>query len=110
MKTQTILPTYKILLTALLFFTGFLGFSQNLPENSNNRNLTTLQKYVDGIRQKNTAIKNADSINVMVNDKLVYNLKAFTIDPKRIALVEILVLDPKPGKDRINPSIIINIK
>jgi|SRR6218665_1387162 len=116
MKTQPThtAPSGKILnnLVALLFALFSLnGFSQSSDTEESNKNLTTLQKVVDGIKEKNESIKNEETVNVMVNDKLVEDLQNFIIDPKRIAMVEVLVLEPKNGsRERIIPSIIINTK
>lgn len=113
MKTQSFLSRYcKNLFTLALILFSLNGFSQLIHKpTANKTHLTTLQKVVDGIKQNNASIKNADSVNVMVNDKLVYNLQNVVIDPKSIALVEVLVLEPKYGSAKqINPSIIINTK
>lgn len=107
METQTIIPKCKNLLTAMLLLASLHGFSQTATDKTQ---VTTLQNYVDGIKEKNPSIKNVDSVNVMVNDKLVTDLQTVIIDPKRIALLEVLVLEPKPGSTKINPSIIINTK
>lgn len=116
MKTQPthFAPSGKTLnsLAALLFALFSLNcFSQSDDTAQSNKNLTTLQKVVDGIKEKNQSIKNEETVNVMVNDKLVEDLQNFTIDPKRIAMVEVLVLEPKNGsRERVVPSIIINTK
>lgn len=114
MKTlSTIIGYQKNLLSlALLLFT-LHGFAQEdaAAQPISNSRLTTLQKVVDGIKEKNPSIRNEENLNVMVNDRLVDNLQSFTIDPKSIALVEVVVLDPKPGSEQhINPSIIINTR
>lgn len=118
MKTQSTLISYskitkKIVqnvLSLLLILISLNGFSQTDTPSSNKVPLMTLQNVVEGIKEKNESIKNVDHINVMVNDILVENLNSFTIDPKTIAMVEVLVLEPKASGERINPSIIINTK
>lgn len=100
----------KNLAVLLLVLFSLNSFSQTDGTSINSR-LTTLQKVVDGIKEKNQSIKNEENLNVMVNDKLVEDLQNFTIDPKTIAMVEVLVLEPKNGsRERISPSIIINTK
>lgn len=115
MKKLPNLTDYKNLLVLALLLFSLNSFAQEnitvQPETDSR--FTTLQKVVDGIKQKNPSIRNEEHVNVMVNDRLVENenLQNFTIDPKSIALVEVVVLDPKPGSEqRINPSIIINTK
>lgn len=113
MKKLSQIIGYKNLLSLAILLVSLNGFAQNnMPlKSENNTRLTTLQKVVDGIKEKNASIRNEQNVNVMVNDKLVENLQSFTIDPKSIALVEVVVLDPKPGSEqRVNPSIIINTK
>lgn len=112
MKTLSHL-IYKNLLSLALLLFSMNGFAQEdtTAKPITNSHLTTLQKVVDGIKEKNPSIRNEENLNVMVNDRLVDNLQSFTIDPKSIALVEVVVLDPKPGSEQqINPSIIINTK
>lgn len=111
MKTQSQITGYcKIMLSVISFLFSLNGFSQSATNNDSQR-LTSLQNVVQGIKEKNESIKNVEHINVMVNDMLVENLRDFTIDPKSIALVEVVVLEPKSGSgERINPSIIINTK
>lgn len=114
MKTlSNIIGYQKNLFSLALLLFSLNGFAQEdasaKPEI--NPRLTTLQKVVDGIKEKNASIRNKEHVNVMVNDRLVENLQNFTIDPKSIALVEVVVLDPKPGSEQgTNPSIIINTK
>lgn len=113
MKTLSHHICNKNLLSLALLLVSLNGFAQDntAVKLENNSRLTTLQKVVDGIKEKNASIRNEQNVNVMVNDKLVENLQSFTIDPKSIALVEVVVLDPKPGSEqRVNPSIIINTK
>ena len=93
----------------LISLTGFSQTSANETTNSK-AHLTTLQNVVERIKEKNNSIKNAECVNVMVNDLLIKDLHEFIIDPKSIAAVEVLVLEPKAGAERINPSIIINTK
>lgn len=123
MKTQSALnrhykPTGKTtnnLLWLVLVLFSLNGFSQTFkksdPIPNTKDTTTTLQKVVDQIKQKNESIKNAEHLNIMVNDKLVENLQGFILDPKNIALVEVLVLEPKAGSgQQIYPSIIINTR
>lgn len=98
---------FKNLLMSAVFLFSLNGFSQHTKINSNE---TSLQKVVDGIKQRNESIKNVDSINVMVNDMLIEDLRTFTLDPKWISMVEVLVLNPKPGSTSPINSIIINTK
>lgn len=106
-KNLKVVLTQRLLWLALALF-SVEGFSQN-SSNQDNPKLTSLETFVENIKAKNESIKNADHLNVMVNDKLVYNLSDFTIDPKSVALVEVLVLKPREGQ-QLNPSIIINTK
>lgn len=112
-KLSSLIGYQKNLFSVALLLLTLNSFAQDAtsvkPEN--NSRLTTLQQFVDSIKEKNESIKNEQNLNVMVNDKLVENLHNFTIDPKNIALVEVVVLEPKAGAEqRINPSIIINTK
>jgi hypothetical protein len=111
-NTRKLFEKIVLLVLILLSLNGFSQVS-NKPEslNQGKTGLTTLQDYVAGIRERNASIKNAEHINVMVNDLLIENLQEFTIDPKSIAAVEVLVLEPKAGStQRTNPSIIINTR
>ncbi|UPT69581.1 MAG: hypothetical protein M0D53_10405 [Flavobacterium sp. JAD_PAG50586_2] len=113
MKTLSHLIGYKNLVSLALLLVSLNGFAQDntTVKSENNSRLTSLQKVVDGIKEKNASIRDEQNVNVMVNDKLVENLQSFTIDPKTIALVEVVVLEPKSGSEqRVNPSIIINTK
>lgn len=83
-----------------------LGFSQSETKS----NVTTLEKVVAGIKEKNESIKDAEHVNVMVNDLLIRDLKDFKIDPKDIAMVEVLDLSPKAGTSERIKSIIINTR
>ncbi|MCF6132893.1 hypothetical protein [Flavobacterium wongokense] len=103
MKTQSQLQN---ILSLLFILVSLNGFSQTVDKS----NLTTLQNVVENIKQKNESIKNVESVNVMVNDVLIKDLQDFTIDPKSIAMVEVLVLKPKADGAQIKPSIIINTK
>lgn len=99
------------LLGLFLVLFSLNGFSQAPQKTETKAAITTLQKVVDGIKEKNVSIKNAEHLNIMVNDKLVENLQGFILDPKNIAMVEVLVLEPKAGSSqRVDPSIIINTK
>lgn len=108
MKTQSI----SLWLFLVLF--SLNGFSQTVQkpqaDAKNKTEITTLQKVVDDIKAQNESIKNVEHPTIMVNDMLVDNLQSFIINPKDIAMVEVLVLEPKPNGERINPSIIINTK
>lgn len=108
MKTQ-FLPTgnYKTLLSLVLFLFTMNGFSQ---QTSGDERLTSLQTVVENIKAKNESIKNEEHVNVMVNDMLIEDLLDFKIDPAKIAMVEVVVLAPKAGNERVKPSIIINTK
>lgn len=114
MKTlSNIIGYQKNLFSLVLLLFSLNGFAQEITSEKpeTNSRLTTLQKVVDGIKEKNASIRNEEKVNVMVNDRLVDNLQSFTIDPKSISMVEVVVLDPKPGSEqRINPSIIINTR
>ncbi len=111
-----IINIFEISVLLFLIFTSFSAFSQPIRNtqqstiSNNNEQLTSLETVVEDIKENNDSIKNAAHINVMVNDKLVENLRDFILDPKSIAMVEVLVLEPKAGKERISPSIIINTK
>lgn len=107
MKMQSI-PANLISLLVVLISQN--GFSQTAKQSAKKTNLTTLQAVVEGIKKNNKSIKNVENLNVMVDDMLVTDLHDFIIDPKHIAMVEVLVLEPKAGGEQINPSIIINTK
>ncbi|MES2410461.1 MAG: hypothetical protein V4535_03355 [Bacteroidota bacterium] len=104
--------TFANLLSLLFILISLNGFSQTSTNETKNRKaqLTTLQNVVEEIKEKNSSIKNVECVNVMVNELLIEDLHEFIIDPKSIAAVEVLVLEPKAGAERINPSIIINTK
>ncbi len=71
----------------------------------------TLQEFVEKTKAQNESIKNAQNINVMVNDLLIENLTEYKINPKNISRMEILVLDTKGvNREGTKPSIIITTK
>lgn len=109
MKTPSTFASLLSLLFILISLTGFSQVSANETANSK-AHLTTLQNVVESIKERNNAIKNVECVNVMVNDLLIEDLHDFLIDPKSIAAVEVLVLEPKAGAERISPSIIIDTK
>lgn len=99
----------KVILTLvylIFLLIPLLGFSQTKAES----NVTTLEKVVENIKAKNESIKDAEHVNVMVNDLLIQDLKDFKIDPQNIAMVEVLVLNPKAGSNERIKSIIINTR
>jgi hypothetical protein len=100
---------FDTVLSVLFLFISITAFSQAKPESSN-KGMTSLLTVVEGIKEKNESIKNVEHINVMVNDLLIENLVDYTIDPKSIAVVEVVVLEPKAGSPKLNPSIIINTR
>ncbi len=108
MKTLPTFTNFYKTILGLSLLVSLNGFSQNTT--TNNGRVTTLQNVVEDIKSKNEVLKNADHVNVMVNDVLVEDLKDFTIDPKSIALVEVLDLNPKSGGNERIKSIIINTK
>lgn len=104
-------PTYsnKVILTLvylIFLLIPLLGFSQAKDKG----NVTTLEQVVENIKAKNESIKDAEHVNVMVNDMLIQDIKEFKIDPKSIAAVEVLVLNPKSGSNERIKSIIINTR
>lgn len=70
----------------------------------------TLKEFIEQVKEKNESIKNADSVNVMINDLLIENHDEYKIDPKNISRMEILVIDPKKNTNNVKPSIIIGTK
>lgn len=107
---QLTTPLFNTMAWLFLVLFSLNGFSQAKAVANPKTELTTLQKVVDDIKAKNQSLKNVEHPTIMVNDKLVENLKTFIINPKNIAMVEVLVLEPKANGERINPSIIINTK
>ncbi len=105
--TTSLLNTVACLFVMLF---SLNGLSQAKPMANPKTELTTLQKVVDDIKAKNESIKNEKNITIMVDEMLVNNLQTFIINPKNIAMVEVLVLEPKPNGEKIKPSIIINTK
>ncbi|MEI7509235.1 MAG: hypothetical protein WCJ62_07190 [Flavobacterium sp.] len=70
-----------------------------------------MAEFVETVKAKNQSIKNAKSINVMVNDLLIEDLNDFKIDPRTISRLEVLVLEPNGVKpEETKPSIIITTK
>jgi hypothetical protein len=112
MKAQSTPVSYNItkLFSALLIFISLNTFSQAAAKPEPSERMTSLLAVVEGIKEKNASIKNVEHINVMVNDLLIENLLDYTIDPKSIAVVEVVVLEPKAGSPKLDPSIIINTK
>lgn len=114
METQSTNPgTQKAILMQWLLGVALLlcsidGFSQRA--NQPNQQLTSLENVVEDIKAKNESIKDAEQVNVMVNDLLILDLKDFKIDPKSIAMVEVLDLNPKAGSSKRIKSIIINTR
>ncbi len=102
------------LLWLFLILFSLNGFSQEAKKpqaaTTSKTELTTLQKVVDEIREQNASIKNVEHLTIMVDEMLVKNLQTFKINPKNIAMVEVLVLQPKANGERVNPSIIINTR
>lgn len=96
-----------ILLIALI---SLNSFSQK-KSNETIQKPITLQEFVENIKAQNESIKNVVNLNVMVDDILIENLLDFKIDPKNVANIEILVMEPKDAyQHRSKPSIIIKTK
>ncbi len=114
-KTPTIAEHHNnnqlllLLIWLALVLCPLLGFSQSANLQAGNE-VITLDHVVANIKQKNKSIKNVEKVNVMVNDVLIKDLKDFTLDPKSISMVEVLVLKPQDGDGRQINSIIINTK
>lgn len=86
------------------------SFSQK-NSNKTTQEPITLQEFVEKIKTQNESIKNVVSLNVMVDDFLIENLLEYKIDPKNVAEIEILVMEPKDVyQHRSKPSIIIKMK
>ncbi len=109
METQSKLNVYKKLFFVLFALTSGIGFSQQRAIQPKSE-VTTLENVVEDIKAKNAAIKNEDEVNVMVNELIIDDLREFRIDPKSIKLVEVVVMQPKEGNERVKPAIIINTK
>lgn len=103
----------KKIFTILLILISLNVLSQNNADDSN-KNATesiTLREFVEKIKSQTESIKNAESINVMVDDLLMEKLDEYMINPKNVLNVEILVLEPHDGNyQRSKPSIIIKTK
>lgn len=93
----------KIIIT-LLFIVSLTTYAQ---ENSNS---ITLLQFIEQLKTQNESIKNAESVNVMVNDVLIENQTEYKIDKKNISRMEILVIDPKNNINNLPPSIIISTR
>lgn len=100
------------MLPLLLFLLSTAAFSQDNADNTAivGQGLISLEEFVSGLKSRNESIKDAESVNVMVNDLLIENLKDYKIDPKNISKMEILVLEPNDAQRRRKPSIIITTK
>lgn len=103
MKTYLI----KMLKKTIIRLLFILSVSSNAQENQNS---ITLFQFIEELKTKNESIKNAESVNVMVNDVLIENQKDYKIDPKNVSRMEILVIDPKKNINNIQPSIIISTR
>ena len=101
---------YSGLLWLFLILFSLNGFAQAKAVPHPKTEITTLQKVVDDIKANNESIKHAEHVTIMVDEMLIENLKTFKINPKNIAMVEVLVLEPKANGERVNPSIIINTR
>jgi hypothetical protein len=99
----------KILILFLISISVNVYSQENL--NKTTSESITLQEFVKKTKAQNESIKNAESVNVMVNDLLIENLNEYRINPKNISRLEILVLDPKGvNREGTKPSIIITTK
>lgn len=95
---------FKNRLFLILILISTVTFAQE------NQKSMSLQQFIEDLKTKNESIKVYDSINVMVNDVLIENHYDYKIDPKNIARMEILVIDPKKNTNAVKPSIIISTK
>jgi hypothetical protein len=89
---------------SLLFILSISSFAQE------NLNSITLLQFINELKTQNESIKNADNVNVMINDVLIENQTEYKIDKNNISRMEILVIDPKKNINGIKPSIIITTK
>jgi ABC-type transporter MlaC component len=98
----------------LLFILVSIGASsQNLVSDTNKNKMASisLTEFVARIKAQNESLKNAKNIQVMVNDLLIENADTFLIDPKNVAKMEVLVLEPNGiNREATQPSIIIYTK
>lgn len=97
---------------AVLFILFSFSVSAQINDAVKNKNATlSLAEFIETVKAKNQSIKNAKSINVMVNDLLIEDLNDFKINPKTISRLEVLVLEPNGVKpEETKPSIIITTK
>jgi hypothetical protein len=94
----------KKTIITLLFILSISSYAQENP------NSITLLQFIEELKTQNESIKNAESVNVMVNDVLIENQTEYKIDKKNISRMEILVIDPKKNINNLPPSIIISTR
>lgn len=101
----------KKIISILFILVTLSAYSQSIDLGKNKNTTMSLAKFVETVKAKNQSIKNAKSINVMVNDLLIEDLSEFKIDTKTISRLEVLVLEPNGVKpEETKPSIIITTK
>lgn len=98
----------KTLFASVLFLVCITAFSQT-ETTAGNSGLIPLEKFVAKIKSENPSLKNAENINVMINDLLIENQQDYLIDPKNVARMEILATDAK-GNPKKNASLIIAMR
>lgn len=101
----------KKIISILFILVTLSAYSQSIDLGKNKNTTMSLAEFVETVKAKNQSIKNAKSINVMVNDLLIEDLSEFKIDTKTISRLEVLVLEPNGVKpEETKPSIIITTK
>ena len=101
----------KKIIPILFILVTLSATSQSIDSGKNKNATMSLAEFVETVKEKNQSIKNAKSINVMVNDLLIEDLNDFKINPKTISRLEVLVLEPNGVKpEETKPSIIITTK
>ena len=101
----------KKIISILFILVTLSAYSQSIDSGKNKNTTMSLAEFVETVKAKNQSIKNAKSINVMVNDLLIEDLNEFKIDTKTISRLEVLVLEPNGVKpEETKPSIIITTK
>ena len=99
----------KKIISILFILVTLSAYSQSIYLGKNKNTTMSLAEFVETVKAKNQSIKNAKSINVMVNDLLIEDLNEFKIDTKTISRLEVLVLEPNGVKpEETKPSIIIS--
>ena len=99
----------KKIIPILFILVTLSATSQSIDSGKNKNATMSLAEFVETVKEKNQSIKNAKSINVMVNDLLIEDLNDFKINPKTISRLEVLVLEPNGVKpEETKPSIIIS--